>query len=629
VLVLSATPVRATPFFFCESMPDAPGLERYQGFGAQTVGSLPQYEAGVGIIHVGPVGTLCDPAPPPTQADLVAAIQAANATPNPTIVFPANQTIWVTAPPPPPLTASNVTLLGNRATIRGDAMPIASSSGALLDIRGHDVIIRDLHLRNGGNDNLRIQGPNAYNIVISHVTSTGAGDDGLSISNRCRLPPPSQPQVCDPNAPLDTAAPHDVTIQFSFFAGNTRNMFIKPNNPATQVHNVSVHHNWLTKQWVRGPFVEHTQSADFVNNLVEDWAEWGVKFANGATGNVAYNLFRQSSYAVELGQLVDPQCRASTRECAYNGNPNCPYVVDDPNDNNQKKGFNFGSGMDPSFVYTNDGLDHTNWYLGEALHLIDGTAPQPFPMPEVFTLHQYGDLRDEIEARVAMHPDAGAGRSVDARGVRGVPAPSDRPSLPRCTRVVCERVRALPPGRPLSPSTDYPMTRPGMLRLRAGQRQRARRSAIAVTLAGSLLAVPALAEVDWKSALAVYAREPYRNRRALLALRRRADGDVPAVYVLAIADAELRARRFDAARARFSAALARGLDEPLAGWARLGLAWAALAQDDVTAARSELGHVAAGTGPAAPVGEFGAALLDAADRVPGAEERMQRVAAGS
>ncbi len=424
-VLLAATRAHTTPFFFCESLPDAPGRERHQGWGSDTLGS----PAGSPIIHVGPAPT-CPPGPPPSETDSVAAIETANVTPSPTIVFPANQTIRLTERPPA-LTANNVTILGNGATIRGDDMEIHSRSGAMLQIRGHDVIIRDLHFRNGGNDNLSIHGPNAYNVVVTHISSTGAADDGLSISNTCPPPPgtppppdPCNPAACDPERPFDTVAPHDITIQYSFFAGNTRSMFIKANNPATTVERVSVHHNWLTKQWVRGPVVDKSHHVDYVNNLVEDWAAYGVKFFCGARGNVAYNLFRQSAYAVTLGQLVDPECRMSTTECAFNGNPNCPYVVDDPNENNQKNAFQLGGGSEPHQVYTNNGLLHTNWYLPIALKRLDGTASAPFgvcrlpprpvchtnadcpgtgnacDLPEVYTLHQHGHLRDTIEARM-------------------------------------------------------------------------------------------------------------------------------------------------------------------------------------------------------------------------------------
>src|SRR5262245_29351295 len=61
--LLSATLAGATPFFFCESLPDPPGQERAQGYGSQTLGG-----AGKPVIYVGAVPTGCDPPPPPTQA---------------------------------------------------------------------------------------------------------------------------------------------------------------------------------------------------------------------------------------------------------------------------------------------------------------------------------------------------------------------------------------------------------------------------------------------------------------------------------------------------------------------------------------------------------------------------------
>ena len=56
---------------------------------------------------------------------------------------------------------------------------------------------------------------------------------------------------------------------------------------------------------------------------------------------------------------------------------------------------------------------------------------------------------------------------------------------------------------------------------------------------------------DWTAAVSIHARDPYHNRRALLALRHQADGDVPPAYLLALADAKLRARRYDRARDGF------------------------------------------------------------------------------
>jgi hypothetical protein len=450
LLLLLANVHAGPPFFFCESFPDPPGRERFQGWGSDAVGSGPNGT----VIHVGQAPSGCNPPPPPTEVDLINAILLANTTPNPTIEFPPNATIYISdGPGPPPLTASNVTIHGNGATIRGDAMDLESSSGRMFEIRGNNVILRDLHFRNGGNDNLRIQGPNAYRIVISHITSTGAGDDGITISNRCighpwrcsveniacdQYDPDSCPgtQTCIMGCPegSDTGAPHDITIQFSFFAGNTRSMFLKANVPWTSVNRVSVHHNWFLKQWVRGPLVEKSDNVDYVNNVVEDWAEWGLRFDSEAKGNVVYNVFKQTPKAVELGRMVDPNCRVSEHVCEYNGAPGpncsgnpdpdfcCDYILGDPLMNNQMKGFNLGDHIAPENVYTNVGTTHTNWYLRRGLKAFDGTAPAPFgvcqlppreacqtgapcgpgnacELPEVLTLHQYGDLQEELQAR--------------------------------------------------------------------------------------------------------------------------------------------------------------------------------------------------------------------------------------
>jgi hypothetical protein len=130
---------------------------------------------------------------------------------------------------------------------------------------------------------------------------------------------------------------------------------------------------------------------------------------------------------------------------------------------------------------------------------------------------------------------------------------------------------------------------------------------------------------NWGAALNTYTLNPYQNRLAMLALRRHVTADVPALYVLAIADAQLRARQFDAARRRFSEALARGLDEPWASWAIAGRAWAELAAEDFDAARSDFDRVSEAQGKVAALGDFAVGFLDAADDRPGAAERFARV----
>jgi hypothetical protein len=271
-------------------------------------------------------------------------------------------------------------------TCSGGLCKCIGCSGALLDIRGHHVLVRDLHVRNGY-DNIRIQGPNAHHVTVAHCSSTGSRDDGISLSN----------------LPGDTGAPSDVTLQYNFLAGNTRSIYVKSNEPTQHVQRVSAHHNWLMKQWVRGPMSDGNREIDLTNNVVEDWAEWGTKFNNGATGNLAYNVFRQSTYAWTLGQLVDPTCRTSNYECTLNQAAYdaglCKY------DGNEDKAFNMGATGNPADVWTGEGPNHTNWYLGLAEWAVDGTRKDssglsnPYPMPTVDTLHYYGDVEYEVSTR--------------------------------------------------------------------------------------------------------------------------------------------------------------------------------------------------------------------------------------
>ena len=143
-----------------------------------------------------------------------------------------------------------------------------------------------------------------------------------------------------------------------------------------------------------------------------------------------------------------------------------------------------------------------------------------------------------------------------------------------------------------------------------------------VTILASAIPCSA-ADTDWTAALKTYAGNPYQNRGALVRLGHRAGTGVPPLFVLALADAELRGKRLPQARARFTEAINSGLAEPFAGWAHLGLAWATLADGDVAAARAEARRIAEGETHAAPMGEFLSALLDAADGVPDTAPRFQ------
>ena len=225
-----------------------------QGFGAATSGGQ-----GGPVIHVAAA----------TDGAVRAAFEAAR-TGGAIVVFDVAGPIVVTSPLPA-LGGAFITIEGNGVTLIGNGIPIAAP---LLEVTGHDVIVRNLRARNGG-DNLRAQGDGAYNIVFSHVSSTGSADDGISIAYGA----------------------HDVTVQWSFLAGNTRSLFLK----YRATTRISIHHTWVMKQWIRGPLVSSGILADIRNVIVEDWTMWGARFEADSSGNVVSSLFDLGPYANGIG----------------------------------------------------------------------------------------------------------------------------------------------------------------------------------------------------------------------------------------------------------------------------------------------------------------------------------------
>ncbi|MBI3770066.1 MAG: hypothetical protein HY271_16460 [Deltaproteobacteria bacterium] len=221
----------------------------------------------------------------PTVESLRAALLDVNGTGNAILRFDVHEPIMITRPLPY-LTAPHVTVDGRGATLDGSDL---RNEVALLDVRAHDVIVRDLRLRNGY-DNLRAQSPDAHDIVFSHISSTGSHDDGLSIGYGA----------------------HDVTAQYLFLAGNTRSVFCKEGGT-----NISLHHSWLQKGWIRNPIVSGPARADIRNVIVEDWGEWGARFEDGATGNVVESLFVLSGYARRRGGKPDSALRATHGASVY------------------------------------------------------------------------------------------------------------------------------------------------------------------------------------------------------------------------------------------------------------------------------------------------------------------------
>jgi len=232
-----------------------PATEAAEGFGADTPGG-----AGGRVITVSE----------PTEDAVRAAFGDAARTGHAVIRFQVEQPIAIVKKLPI-LNKPFVTIAGNGATLDGSGMKQGS---AVIDVRTNDVIIRDLRVRNG-DDNLRISGADTYRIFVSHVSSTGSGDDGISIAYGA----------------------HDVTVQYSFVAGSTRSFYCK--YPGTT--DISLHHSWLQKGAIRSPIFSGQLVADLRNVIIEDWGEWGSRFEDHASGNVVNCIFALSPHAARIG----------------------------------------------------------------------------------------------------------------------------------------------------------------------------------------------------------------------------------------------------------------------------------------------------------------------------------------
>jgi PKD repeat protein len=293
--------------------------DAFEGFGSSTPGG-----EGGRVIRVRQ----------PTEAAVRDAFTAAKSG-HAIIRFETTEPIEVTSHLPQ-LTGDFLTVDGNGATlyVRGGAL------ANLIEVNGHDVIVKNIRLR-GGYDNLRAQDPTAYNVVFSHVSSTGATDDGISVGYGAR----------------------DVTVQWSFLAGNTRSMFLK----YKETTDVSIHHTWVMKQWSRGPLVSDHVMADIRNVIVEDWTMWGARFEDQSSGNLVASLFALSSWAHSVG-----------------GKP--------------------GSAL----RLTQDGPVFTagNTSEGDADAGADGTATAPLPAPPVTTL-PVAEMAPRVRTRAGCLPRDG------------------------------------------------------------------------------------------------------------------------------------------------------------------------------------------------------------------------------
>lgn len=170
--------------------------------------------------------------------------------------------------------------------------PGITLNGHGLSFRGsHDIRIQGLRVRDSV-DNGIVVWEHSYNVVIDHC----------SIANSGQVPPPGPPPPGDKNIDI-TEDTHDVTVSWSIlgdsrpdsFARKTKAMLIA-NFKYGPVTDISVHNNVFANDSQRNPQVSTAGLVDIRDNVIQNWAAYGIRLRGGATGNVVGNTFKSAQH---------------------------------------------------------------------------------------------------------------------------------------------------------------------------------------------------------------------------------------------------------------------------------------------------------------------------------------------
>ena len=170
--------------------------------------------------------------------------------------------------------------------------PGITLTGHALSFRGsHDIKIQGIRVRDSV-DNGIVVWEHSYNVVIDHC----------SVANSGQVPPPGAPPPGDKNLDI-TEDTHDVTVSWSIigdsrsdsFARKTKAILIA-NFKYGPVTNVSLHNNVLANDSQRNPQVSTAGLVDIRDNVIENWAAYGIRLRGGATGNVVGNVFKSAQH---------------------------------------------------------------------------------------------------------------------------------------------------------------------------------------------------------------------------------------------------------------------------------------------------------------------------------------------
>jgi pectate lyase len=180
-------------------------------------------------------------------------------------------------------------------TIDGSTAPdpgITLEGAGLFIRRAHDVVITHLRIRRThgqGVDGITLR--ESHHVVIDHCSLTDARDENIGITE-------------------DT---HDVTVSWCLLSHTLPDSSAKgvliANFDMAPVTRVSLHHNLFVNEAQRSPQISTAGVFDVRNNVVHEWKAYGMRFREGAYGNVVRNVLR-SQRLPERALVIWPSAAA-------------------------------------------------------------------------------------------------------------------------------------------------------------------------------------------------------------------------------------------------------------------------------------------------------------------------------
>ena len=182
----------------------------------------------------------------------------------------------------------NLTIDGSSAPSPGITLDNANSANGLSFQNGcHDIIVKNIRVRNAGNDCINVV--NGYNMVFDHISVSGASDGNLDI----------------------TAGAHDITVQYSIIGSGKSTWSGAMLIAYSGTKNISIHHNLFNSRssagvGERNPLVHCFDNinttdmmVDFRCNIIWNWGAndgtgygYGSALDYGGTANMVNNFYQ-------------------------------------------------------------------------------------------------------------------------------------------------------------------------------------------------------------------------------------------------------------------------------------------------------------------------------------------------